>query len=64
MNDERYPRGKVRTDDLGTTELLVTVKDGTVLIVFSKPMDWIGLGYEEAKALGECLLARAEEIRQ
>jgi hypothetical protein len=59
-----YPRGKLNAADLGATPLAVTVKDGTVIIAFNKPMDWIGLGYEEAKALGECLLKRAEEIKQ
>jgi hypothetical protein len=61
---EQFPRGKLSSDDLGATQIAIAVKDGTVVMRFSKPMDWIGLGYAEAKALGECLLKRAEEIRQ
>ena len=61
---EQFPRGKLASNDQGATPIAVTVKDGTVVIAFTKPMDWIGLGYAEAKALGECLLKRAEEIRQ
>lgn len=44
--------------------MAVGVKDGTVVIRFTKPIAWIGLGYDEAKALGESLLRHAEEIKQ
>ncbi len=63
MTDSRYPRGKLRPDDQGETQLAIAVRNNTVVLHFGKPVVWIGLGYTEAKALGEALLARAEEIR-
>lgn len=64
MDDERYPRGKLRADDEGHTQIAVGVRNNTVVVEFATPVKWIGLGYDEAKAVGEMLLARAEEIRQ
>lgn len=59
-----YPRGKLFPDDEGATQVAVTVANSTVVVRFAKPMRWLGLDYDSAKALGEALLKRAEEIRQ
>ncbi len=63
MSDQ-FPRGKLNPADKGTTQIAVAVQDGTVIMQFPTPTLWIGLGYDEAKALGESLLRKAEEIRQ
>ncbi len=60
----QFPRGRLNPADKGATEVAITVQDGTVIVRFPTPTLWLGLGYDEAKALGECLLKRAEEIRQ
>jgi hypothetical protein len=64
MPKHRYPRGQLNADDQGQFGMAITVQDGTIIIAFPKPVTWIGLGYDEAKAIGEALLKRAEEIRQ
>ena len=63
MAERRYPQGKLNADDLGETAMAITVKNGKVIIAFPYPMDWIGLGYAEAKAIGEAILRRAEDIK-
>lgn len=64
MSRPKFPRGKLNAADEGATKVAVGVKDGTVILAFPQPTTWIGLGYDEAKAIGEALLKRAEEIRQ
>lgn len=59
-----YPRGKLNAEDLGGTQMAVGVQNNTVIIAFPKPMDWIGLGYDDAVHLANLLLKRAEEIKQ
>lgn len=64
MEKRNYPRGRLGPSDEGQTQVAVTEKNGTVIIAFNKPMRWIGLGHEEAKALGEKLIQLAGRIRQ
>jgi len=58
-----YPRGQISPDDKGELEIAITVKRGTVIMLFRKPVEWLGLGYSEARSLGEMLLKKAEEIK-
>ena len=64
MAKPHYPRGRLNADDEGELRLAITVKDGTIIFAFGKAVTWIGLDYDQAKAIGELLLRRAEEIRQ
>lgn len=59
----RYPLGQIAPDDQGETELAIAVVHGTVVIRFPKPMTWLGFGPREARALGEALIRKAEEIK-
>ena len=59
-----YPRGKLNAHDEGELELRLGLKDGTIILHFGKPVVWLGFSYEAAKALGEALLKKAEEIKQ
>lgn len=64
MPVRNYPRGQIAPDDEGEFELAVGVENGTVKIVFGKPVTWIGFGPVEAKAFGERLIQLAKEIEQ
>jgi len=59
---KHYPRGKLAKDDEGEIQIIAgPTKDGRAFVLqFGKPTTWIGLGPEEARALGEKLLAYAE----
>ncbi len=59
-----YPRGKLRPDDDGSVQIALAVKDGTVIVRFPHPVVWLGLGHDEAKALGEALIEKANEVKQ
>ena len=61
-DDEQFPRGKISLTDEGKTEMMLVVQNGTVILKFSKPMLWIGLGAVEARAMGEALIRKANEI--
>lgn len=61
---DQFPRGKLNRSDEGSARVAVAAINGTVVIRFEKPIAWLGLGYDEAKSLGESLLRKAEEIRQ
>jgi hypothetical protein len=60
---DQYPRGKLSDDDLGETTIAITVKDKTLIIAFTKPMDWIGMDKETALAIGNQIIKRANEIK-
>ncbi len=59
-----YPRGKARLDDEGQTTVAVAESGGTIFLRFEKPIAWLGLGADEAKALAMKLLELAERIKQ
>jgi len=58
-----YPRGKLRADDLGATNIRIAVQDNTLLIIFEKPIDWLGLGLAEVEALIGILQERKKELK-
>jgi len=60
---DKYPRGKITADDEGEADLAITVRDRTVIIAFSKPMNWIGMDKQTALAIGRTLIERANEIK-
>lgn len=44
----KYPRGKLNSEDEGTLDIRMAMKDGTFIVHFGKPVVWIGMSKEEA----------------
>lgn len=59
-----FPRGKLHESDEGELRLGVTVDQGTVIVVFGKPVAWLGLTPQMARDLAATLLERADEAGQ
>jgi len=57
-----YPRGKLSEDDEGQLTVAFGTKDGTVVIHFGKPIAWIGLGANDARAWAAKLLELADRV--
>lgn len=57
-----HPRGKLNADDEGGLALGLAVQDRTVILNFGKPVAWIGMGKDDAMALGLAIIAKAESI--
>ncbi len=60
---EKFPRGQLSADDEGATQMAITVKDKTVIILFPHPMAWIGLDKATALTLAAQIKERAESIK-
>lgn len=60
----KYPRGKLHESDEGEIRFAVAadVLNKKVIINFGKPVAWMGMEKEQALALGQSLIARANEI--
>jgi hypothetical protein len=61
MSGNKYPRGKLRADDEGQLAIKMAVQDGTLLLIFGKPVTWLGLGIADAERLIEGM---QEKVRQ
>jgi len=59
-----YPRGKLNQNDEGELQIRIGVQDRTVVLDFGKPIHWLGFDAATARAVGERLVARANEITQ
>lgn len=59
-----YPRGKLNDADEGQLTVGFAVHDKTVIIHFGKPIVWIGLASEDARAWAKKLNQLADEIDQ
>lgn len=48
-----YPRGRISGDDEGQTKIAIALdeQNDTVILRFSKPMDWIGWGPSEVEQM-------------
>lgn len=57
----KFPRGKLHADDEGELQMGVTVNQGTVILAFGKPVAWLGLTPQIARALAATLIERADE---
>lgn len=57
----KFPRGKLHESDEGELQLGVTVKQGTVIVAFGKPVAWLGLTPAIARDLAATLIERADE---
>lgn len=61
----KWPNGRVSGEDDGETAFAIAAdhQRKIVIIKFSKPMDWIGFGEEEARQLAAKLLEKADELK-
>jgi hypothetical protein len=59
----KFPQGKLNEEDEGELKLAVAHKDGEVMLVFGKPVSWLSLPKEEAKAFAQLILKHAEELQ-
>ena len=57
----KFPRGKLHESDEGELRIGVTVKQGTVIVVFGKEVAWLGLPPQVARDLAASLIERADE---
>lgn len=60
----RWPQGRINGEDDGETAFAIAANpaDGTIIIRFSKPMDWIGFKAPEAAALRDKLTEKIKEL--
>ena len=56
-----YPQGKLNNDDEGELRMAIVSKGKTVVIDFGKPVHWLGMSREEARAFGELIIQKANE---
>ncbi len=61
-----WPQGRISGEDDGATAYAIAAdpQRKLVLIKFTKPMDWLGLGIEEAKALRDKLTEKINELQK
>lgn len=61
----RWPGGRMGGDDDGQLAYAIATDKphGAIIIKFPKPVEWIGLGIEEAKQLREQLTERILALR-
>lgn len=60
-----YPAGRMGAEDDGTLSYAMTTdqKKGVIVLRFGKPVEWIGLGIEEAEELRRQLGERIMALR-
>jgi hypothetical protein len=60
----RFPQGKIDSTDEGELAFAIAVDQQrkAVVIRFSKPVDWLGFGRDEALALANKLIEKAAEL--
>lgn len=61
----QYPHGKLNDDDEGEIKIAIAADyaSNVVRIEFGKPIAWMGLTGDQAKAIGDLLIAKAFELR-
>jgi hypothetical protein len=60
----RFPQGDVGRDDNGELQVAVATdyQHAVVRIVFGAPVGWLALPAEEARALAQMLVEKADEL--
>lgn len=60
----RYPRGHMGGDDQGELAAAVVLDPANAVlrIVFGKPVAWVALPAEDARALAQILVEKADEL--
>jgi len=56
----KFPDGKLTKHDEGEIRLMVTKKDGKVILDFNSPVHWMGMTPEQAVHLGRLLIKKAK----
>jgi hypothetical protein len=61
----RFPHGHINENDQGEIQIAVAAdrKQQKVIIDFGKPVAWIGFDADQARELGEMLIAKGMECR-
>lgn len=62
MSEPNYPDGKLGEDDEGEVGVAIGIKDGNVIIMFPKPVAWLGLPPEAALEFGRTVIKRARQV--
>lgn len=59
-----HPEGSIHDSDEGGLTMAIGAipEKGVVVIQFGTPISWLGLPKDQAKELGESLIARSEEL--
>lgn len=60
----KYTRGKISEEDEGQLMIRTAIKNGTIIIDFSKPLSWLGLGKLEAIEFANILLEYARKLEK
>lgn len=55
----QFPLGKLTPSDEGELKLAIGRKDGKVVLVFGKPVAWIGFTAEQAREIAQMLVEHA-----
>lgn len=61
-NKREYPKGRMSADDAGALAMKLSSAQGVVRIDFGKPVTWLGLGPNDARALAQLLLRHADQV--
>jgi hypothetical protein len=63
--NREYPQGRIGADDDGALSYAITNDDRhrTIIIRFPKPVEWVGLGIDDAVALRDNLTERIAALR-
>jgi glyoxylate carboligase len=60
----QFPRGKLNKDDEGELQLAVGIDDGVIKILFGKPVAWLALTVNDARAFAAVLNTKANDLEQ
>lgn len=60
----RFPQGKLSKDDEVEIRLGVTSSAGKVIVSFGKAISWIGMDPDQARELGEAIIAHAKRAAE
>ena len=62
MSDQ-FPDGKLNENDEGATQVALGIEGGNVMILFTKPITWIGGDPDWADQLADAIKEKAQMIR-
>lgn len=59
-----YPKGKLCESDKGGLNIGIATEDDTIILNFAAPMDWIGMGVEDAEGFVAIIQKHIDNIRR
>ncbi len=62
MSDQ-YPEGKLNENDEGATQIALGIDNGNVVLIFTKPITWIGGDPDWADQLADAIKEKAQMAR-